>query len=284
MLLKLLMVAAMIYGAVVAAAYFCQTRVLFPVGLARPIGPPPPSAERLQIVSAGGHPLSGLYVPAAVAQPERLIILGFGGNAWNPDEMARYLHELYPAADVITFHYRGYAPSGGRPSVAAHIADAPLVFDYVRRRFGDAPIVAAGFSIGSGIVAALASRRPLAGAILVTPFDSLASVVSANYPWLPVRLLLRHRLDAAAELRGVRIPIAIIAAGHDELIPAAHTQVLQRAVPNLVFARTIAEAGHNDIYHNAFFREAMRDALAQVLSSAGREDATVVRLGSGRFP
>jgi pimeloyl-ACP methyl ester carboxylesterase len=204
MLLKLLMAAALIYGAVVAAIYLAQTHVLFPVSLARAGGPPLASAERLEIMSTSGQPLRGLYIPAAVPQPERLVILGFGGNAWNADDAAIYLHELYPAADIITFHYRGYPPSKGRPSTSAHIADAPLVYDYVRSRFGDVPIVAVGFSIGSGIVASLAPRRPLTGAILVTPFDSLAAVASENYPWLPIRLLLRHRLDAAADLRGAK--------------------------------------------------------------------------------
>lgn len=265
MWLKLLMVAALTYAAVVAAVYFAQTRVLFPTGLVRPAEPLPLSAERLEILSPSGLPLRGLHIPASVSRPEPLVVLGFGGNAWNADDMAMYLHNLYPAAEIVTFHYRGYAPSGGRPSTAAHIADAPLINDFIRGRFGGAAIVAVGFSIGSAIVASLASRRPLDGAILVTPFDSLTAVAGAQYPWLPMRLLLRHRLDAAADLRGVRIPIAIIAAGRDRLVPARHTKALQRAVPNLVFARTLAEAGHNDIYHDPIFYEAMREALTRCL-------------------
>ena len=181
-----------------------------------------------------------------------------------------YLHDLFPTADIVTFHYRGYAPSGGRPSTATHIADAPYVHGFIRDRLGGARIVAVGFSIGSGIAASLASRRPLEGAILVTPFDSLAAVGSAHYPWLPIRLLLRHRLDAAADLRKVRAPIAIIAAGRDNLIPAARTDALRREVPNLVFDRTIANGGHNDIYQNPIFHDAMREALERVLASAGR--------------
>jgi fermentation-respiration switch protein FrsA (DUF1100 family) len=266
MLLKLLMAAALMYGAVVAAVYLAQTQLLFPVGLARAGGPPLPSAERLEILSTSGHSLRGLHIPPAAPQPERLIILGFGGNAWNADTAAMYLHELYPAADIITFNYRGYPPSQGRPSTSAHIADAPLVYDFIRGRFGDVPIVAVGFSIGSGIVA---SRRPLTGAILVTPFDSLAAVASENYPWLPIRLLLRHRLDAAADLREVRIPIAIIAAGNDRLIPLRRTKALQAVVPRLVFDRTIAGADHNDIYRDPLFQETMREVLARVLSSTG---------------
>src|SRR3546814_1610113 len=120
LVLKLLMVVSTIYSAVVAAVYFAQTQVLFPIGLARPVGPPPPSAERLEIMSPSGHPLRGLYIPAAVPRPERLVILGFGGNAWNADATAMYLHDLYPAVDVLTFHYRGNVQeerSGGTEGV-----------------------------------------------------------------------------------------------------------------------------------------------------------------------
>jgi uncharacterized protein len=265
---KLLTIAALSYGVIVAAVYVTQTQLLFPTRAVSPAGPRPRSAERLGIVSASGHPLRGLHIPAAEPRRERLVVLGFGGNAWNADDAAVYLHDLYPAAEVVTFHYRGYAPSGGRAGTAAHLADAPLVYDFVRSRFGDIPIVAVGFSVGSGIAASLASRRPLAGAILVTPFDSLAAVASTHYPWLPVRLLLRHRLEVAADLREVRVPVAIIGGERDSLVPAARTEALRLAVPNVIFARTIGGAGHNDIYRSPLFREAMRDALARVLPSA----------------
>ena len=102
----------------------------------------------------------------------------------------------------------------------------------------------------------------------MTPFDSLAAVAAGHYPWLPVRLLFRHEMDAAAELRGVRAPVAILAGGRDTLIPAARTEALRRAVPNLAFDRTIAAAGHNDIYQRDDFRDAMAQALAAASASA----------------
>jgi uncharacterized protein len=38
-----------------------------------------------------------------------------GGNAWNAEAMVLTLHALFPHRDVVAFHYRGYAPSSGRP-------------------------------------------------------------------------------------------------------------------------------------------------------------------------
>ena len=267
MWLKLMALAGILYVAVTAAAYVMQTKALFPTGAVNIAERLPASTERIEIMSTSGHRLRGLYIPAALHQPARTIILGFGGNAWNAENAAMYLHGLYPAAEIIAFHYRGYSPSEGQPSAAALAADAPLVFDYARLRFGDAPTIAVGFSIGSGVAASLAPNRPLAGAILVTPFNSLATLASAHYRWLPIRLILRHQLDAAADVAKVRTPIAIIAAERDRLIPSANTDAFRRVVPNLVFDRIIAGAGHNDMYQNPEFRRAMQEALERVLAT-----------------
>ena len=259
---KLLLIPLILYLAVAAALYFAQTSVLFPARLVTPAGPAPPSSERLELVTPSGDRLHGLHIPPVrAASGPGLLILGFGGNAWNADSAAEYLHELYPQAHVVAFHYRGYAPSGGSPSAAALQEDARLVHDLARERLRPSRVVAIGFSIGSGVAASLARDRPLDGLILVTPFDSLVAVGAAHYPWLPVRLLLRHRMEPVRDLEGSRVPVALIAAQRDTLIPAARTGALRRAVPNLVFDATIPGASHNDIYQRPEFREAMQEAL-----------------------
>lgn len=227
----------------------------------------PDGAERLTATAASGERLRGIHIPPAGPGRERRLIIGFGGNAWNAEAMAAYLHDLYPQADIVTFHYRGYRPSEGRPGAAALLADAPRILDLARERVRPARTVAVGFSVGSGVAAGLAAERPLDGLILVTPFDSLGSVAAGHYPWLPVRALFRHRLEPAADLTGLNVPTAILAGGRDTLIPAARTDALRRAVPNLVFDRTLAGAGHNDIYQRADFHAAMREALDRILES-----------------
>jgi pimeloyl-ACP methyl ester carboxylesterase len=140
------------------------------------------------------------------------------------------------------------------------LEDAPAIYDLVASRFPGRPIVAVGFSIGSGVAAHLARQRSLGGLILVTPFDSMAALARDRLPWLPVGLLLRHEMAVADELRAVSVPVVIITAGDDEIVPAARSAALAKAVPRLVLNRAIAGAGHNDIYHASGFREAMEAA------------------------
>ncbi len=229
--LKLLAFGAIAYILVLALIFFAQTALLFPTRMVGASGPLPRGAERLVVEDRGGGRLHGVHIPPDRSGPgERLVILGFGGNAWNADAVAGYLHDLYPQADVVAFHYRGYRPSSGRPTAAALLADAPLLYDHIAERLGTRRIVAVGFSIGTGVAAHLASRRNLAGLILVTPFDSLER----------------------------------IAAERDTLIPPRHPQALGRAVPNPAMERTIPGAGHNDIYQHPLFRRAMLDALEKI--------------------
>lgn len=245
-----------------------QSSLIFPTHAVPSAGPLPPGAERLLLTTPDGARLEGVHIPAERERPQKTLILGFGGNAWNGQDVAEYLHQLFPRDDVVAFHYRGYAPSSGTPSSKALIADAPLVYDCAVAKLAPRQIVAIGFSIGSGIAAALAARRNLDGLILVTPFDSLRAIAQSMYAWLPIGRFFEHEIAAAKELGGIDIPVAILAAERDEIIPGERTYALRRQVRHLVFDRTVGGAGHNDIYARSEFQEDMREALAAVLGTA----------------
>jgi pimeloyl-ACP methyl ester carboxylesterase len=122
-------------------------------------------------------------------------------------------------------------------------------------------VIAVGFSIGTGVAAQLSANRKLDGLILVTPFDSLKAVAQSMYPWLPIGPLFAHEIDAAGPLRRTGVPVAIIAAERDEIVPGDRTAALRKVVSHLIYDRTIAGAGHNDIYRRSDFQDAMHEAF-----------------------
>jgi pimeloyl-ACP methyl ester carboxylesterase len=246
------------------AMFHFQTQLIFPTHAVPRAGAIPAGAEALSVSTPDGKRLAGIHIPADEPGRERTLILGFGGNAWNGQDVGEYLHELYPDADVVTFHYRGYRPSTGEPSATALIADAPLVYDAAVERVKPKRTIAVGFSIGTGIAAQVAAVRHVDGLILVTPFDSLKAVAQSMYPWIPIGPFFEHEIDAAGALANVTTPVAIIAAERDEIVPAERTAALRPNVSSLVLDRTIRGAGHNDIYARSDFHDAMRDALAAV--------------------
>ena len=238
-----------------------QTQIIFPTHAVPRAGPVPRRAEQLVLRTADGETLSGLLIPPDEPARDRTLILGFGGNAWNAQDVAEYLHELFPDAHVVAFHYRGYRPSTGAPSAEALIADAPVIFDAAVDRVNPKHTIAVGFSIGSGIAAQLASRRSLDGLILVTPFDSLKAVAQSMYPWVPIGPFFAHEVDAASAIEQSNVPVAILAGQRDEIVPTQRTDALRERAGNVVFDRTITRAGHNDIYARSDFQLAMREAL-----------------------
>jgi pimeloyl-ACP methyl ester carboxylesterase len=242
-----------------------QSHLIFPVHAVPAAGPWPRDAKRLSVRASDGEMLQGVRIPPEEPDPAKTLILGFGGNAWNGQDVAEYLHQLFPDHEVVTFHYRGYPPSTGSPSAEVLIADAPLVYDAAIQAAKPARVVAVGFSIGTGVAAQLSASRKLDGLILVTPFDSLKAVAQSMYPWLPIGSFFAHDIDAAGPLRKSHMPVAIIAAERDEIVAGERTAALRKAVRNLVFDRTIARAGHNDIYPRSDFHEAMREALAMLI-------------------
>lgn len=245
-----------------------QDDIIFPTAAVPAAGPLPPGSERVSLETRDGNRLQGVHIlPSSAGRGARTLIVGFAGNAWNAEDAASYLHEIYPQADVVAFHYRGYRPSTGTPSERALIEDAALVLDFAVGRVAAERVVAVGLSIGSAVAASLGESAKVDGLILVTPFDSLKAVAGDLYPWLPVGLFFRHEFNSVELLGGASVPVAIVAAGRDEIIPSARTDALRDAVPNLVFDRTIADAGHNDLYQRSEFHSAMREALRAVVGS-----------------
>jgi pimeloyl-ACP methyl ester carboxylesterase len=229
----------------------------------------PASARRLEASTPDGEVLAGVRIPAVMGARDGRAptLLGFGGNAWNAEAMALYLHGLFPDREVVAFHYRGYAPSSGRPSAEALLSDSILVFDRLQQAHARECIVAIGFSVGSGVAAYLARHRPVTGLVLVTPFDSLEALARDHYWWAPIGLLLRHRMPTIDFVRGSPVPTALIMAARDTIVPARRSAALRPAIANLVFEATI-DAGHNDLYGRPAFAAAMRKALVRIEAAA----------------
>lgn len=230
--------------------------------------PLPAAASPLAIERDNGARLVGARLPPAAPPPDDPVtVIGFGGNASNADDLLVHLHRLLPAAAVVVFHYRGYRPSTGSPGAEALLADGVRIHDHVAARFRPRRVVLAGFSLGAGVAAYVASQRRVTGLIMGTPFDSLEALGRDRYPWAPVGLLLRHRIPVTRFMAGQRTPTAIIAAGADAIVPPRRTDALRPHVENLVMDRTLDGAGHNDLFDHPAFPAALSEALARVVAA-----------------
>ncbi len=199
--------------------------------------------------------------------PNALLILH--GNAGSALHRTYFFDAIKTAGldqdfDVYVLEYPGYGSRRGAPSESALVEAAEKAFDRLAQTYSSGKIVVLGESLGSGVAALLARARAekVAGLVLVTPFDSLVSVGQRQMPFLPVRLILQDKYEAAKSLRDYGGAIAIAIAERDAVIPPALGERLYERLESPRKRRWLLKgAGHNDIaYGEAWLREAIEFA------------------------
>jgi pimeloyl-ACP methyl ester carboxylesterase len=179
--------------------------------------------------------------------PARATLVIFHGNAGQAWHRAHYADLSQLGLRVILAEYPGYGPRSGTLREAALVADAAETITRARQQFGD-PVLVLGESLGAGVAAAAFAQVPgsVAGLLLITPWDRLVNVAQHHYPWLPVRWLLRDRYDSQRHLAQATVPIAVVVAERDTIVPARFGERLYLELPTPRHIWRLPQAGHND--------------------------------------
>lgn len=173
-------------------------------------------------------------------------VLYFGGNGEDVSSSVAPLMAAFPEREIVMLHYRGYGGSAGRPTEVDIAADAVGLFDKVHARHPD--VIVIGRSLGTGVAARLASRRPVARLVLVTPYDSLLGIAQRQFPMFPVRWMLVDKYESWRYVPDIKAPVLILRAENDEVIPAASTELLRSRFPaGQVDYVVVPGASHNTI-------------------------------------
>lgn len=184
--------------------------------------------ESVRFRATDGVELSAWYFPAPASSPNRQIAVllhhGNGGNISHRLPLYELLLDL--GVHVLAYDYRGYGQSQGHPSEVGTYADAEGALDWLRSRgFADSHVVSWGESLGGGVAAELALRRPdLRGLVLQSTYTSLLDLGSELFPFLPVRTVARYHYDTHAKLPRIRVPVLILHSRQDTLIPFHHAE------------------------------------------------------------
>jgi len=173
-------------------------------------------------------------------------LIYFGGNAEDVSLNMQPFSAGIPDRALYLLNYRGYGGSSGKPSQSALFEDGLALFDEVHLKYPDVEVV--GRSLGSGVAVYLASSRPVARLVLITPYNSIQELAARQFPYLPVGWLLFDKYESWRFAPYVNAPTLIIAADHDEVVPRASTELLRSHFKNgLASMVVLAGTGHNTI-------------------------------------
>lgn len=256
------------YLGLVTLAWLFQNRIAFPSPRA-PLPDPArigvPGAERLALTLPDGTALLGLYLPPlgarAVSAPVPAL-LWFYGNGENVGSIWPIVRDFRPpGVALFIVDYPGYGASGGRATEAAVYAAADVLYETAAARpeVDRRRILVYGRSLGSAVATYTATRHPVAGLILESPFVNAAAMARQHYGIFP-RLILRLRLDNLERIARVRCPILVFHGTADRLVPLAMGRQVAAAAGGPVELVLIDGAGHNDTYDLG--GRAYRDKLA----------------------
>jgi len=242
--LKVALFLLLVYCVIVAVAFALQRRMLyFP-------NPERPPQERAQSAGLAFWPAStedyrGFVSVEPVDAGATVVV--FHGNAGRAVDRSYYAHALAPLGyRVLLAEYPGYGGRSGKPSEAAFVADAVETVELAYKEYGD-PIYLWGESLGSGVAAAVAATSdvPIAGLVLLTPWDSLPDLAQFTYWFLPARWLVLDQYDSVENVTSYAGPVAVVVAERDELIPTQHSMRLFESVTANSKLWILAGAGHN---------------------------------------
>ena len=187
-------------------------------------------------------------------------IVYFGGNGEDVTYNLPSFSAAFPGHALYLMNYRGYGGSSGSPSETALQQDAVALFDLVHARHAN--VVVMGRSLGSGVAIRLASQRPAAGLVLITPYSSIAELGARQLPIFPVRWLLQDKYESWRYAAAIKVPTTFVVAEHDEIIPRwSSDDLFARFNPGIASVQIIPDAGHNNLSATPRYVQALQIAL-----------------------
>lgn len=256
----LAVLAIAVYGAICAYMYAEQDSLIYPGGTTD-LTPLPDLAQTglkdfqaITLDTPDGEHLKAIWHAPREGHGVVLYLHGNRDNLAAPWRAERLTDMTALGLGVMGVEYRGFGGSSGHPSEPGLITDAETAYDYAAKQAPGAKIALFGDSLGTGVAVALATRRPVAGLMLDSPFSSARHVAEESYPWLPVKWLLNSPWDSYSRIATMdKTPILIAICEEDRKFPAAEGKRLFSAIPagnENKMQLTFPECGHVETWAN----------------------------------
>jgi uncharacterized protein len=205
--------------------------------------------ESVTIGTSDGERLHGWSVTRPGARANVLYFHGNGGNLsiWAP-VVAGIVRKGFT---VLTFDYRGYGLSSGRPTERGLYADVDAIVEHFWRDSSAAlPVVYWGRSLGVTMAAYAATVRPPDALILESGFPDAPSLIRESPLLAALALFSTYRFPSTQFLRSLRspVPVLVLHGDSDHVVPITQGRKLFDAIaPPAKRFVTIRGGDHNDL-------------------------------------
>ncbi|MEY2987794.1 MAG: hypothetical protein RJB13_1315 [Pseudomonadota bacterium] len=183
-------------------------------------------------VGSQGETLHAWHLHSPVKSKKGLIV-HFHGNAQNMSAHVQFVWWfLQEGYDLLTFDYRGYGQSDGKPSRENSVEDATAVLSAARQIAKEGPIFIVGQSLGGAIAVAALQRQQAQNSnfnalVLESSFHSYRSVAQSKlasfvltWPlqW-PLSFLVTDEYSPSQSDSAFNIPTLLIHGSKDPVVP-----------------------------------------------------------------
>lgn len=197
--------------------------------------------------SDDGTKLHGWFVPHKNPVAVALMFHGNAGNVSHRAETLRILNQRHRLS-IMTFDYRGYGRSDGKPDEKGILADARAARKWLAKttNLPESEIVLMGRSLGGAVAVDLAASDGAKGLVLASTFTSLPEVGGHHFRYLPASFLMTQRLDSLAKISNYRGPLLQSHGDADQVIPFDMGKRLFDKANEPKRFIAIPNGGHND--------------------------------------
>lgn len=196
--------------------------------------------------AADGVKLHALYHSRNRPRVVILYLHGNGGNIGHRAGLLKFLSSEYEAS-VLGVSYRGYGKSEGSPSENGLSLDAEAALDYLLNieHVEVDRVLIVSRSMGAAVGIKLAIDHCVPAICIESTFTSLPDVAARQYPWFPVRLLMKNQFSSLSRISQYHGRLLQSHGSHDELVPFTMGEELHAAATCAKEFSVIAMGSHN---------------------------------------
>jgi pimeloyl-ACP methyl ester carboxylesterase len=228
--------------------FLLRDRLLGRIAPGDPTNPSRYAVSRMAIPS-GSNRLDGVLMMPAISPARAAVLICHGiGEVVDHWFAAQQLLADGGVASLV-FDYSGYGRSTGLVGPNQCERDAIAAFSRLQELAAPLPVSILGFSLGTGIAAAILPRVRLHKLVLCAAFTSFrAAAISGGFP-RPLIFMSPQVWDTEAALTGCRVPVLIVHGEGDRLFPVQMARDLAAQCASPAKLVIVPELSHDDPYY-----------------------------------